>query len=143
MAAERLVIDSGFLLESILPTRREWKHDADRLLEAMASGDVQAVVPWVFFYELASVCARKVRARRLDAETVALFFELLTQSGFQLDLALSGPGELYAQAMAMGCQVADSIYLGVAKAQDLPLATVDGGLRTAARSAGVELWTAE
>jgi predicted nucleic acid-binding protein len=109
----------------------------------MASGDVQAVVPWVFFYELASVCARKVRARRLDAETVALFFELLTQSGFQLDLALSGPGELYAQAMAMGCQVADSIYLGVAKAQDLPLATVDGGLRTAARSAGVELWKAE
>lgn len=126
MAAERVVIDSGFLLESILPTKREWKHQADRLLEGMVGGEIQGVVPWLFFFELASVCARKTRARSLDANTAELFFETIEQCGFHLELAISTPSELFAQAMRLGCQVGDSVYIEVARQADLPLATVDG-----------------
>ena len=40
-----------------------------------------------------------------------------------------------------GLSVYDAAYLALAQREDLPLATLDGALRTAARGEGVELVT--
>ena len=140
MAVDRVVIDSGFLLESILPTRREQKHAADQLIEAMADRRTTGVVPYLFFHELAAVCARKQRARQVAADDVAMFLEAIDACGFTLDLTILSPSDLYRQALKLGCQVSDAVFVALAKANGIPLATVDGGMKTAARAAGVELW---
>jgi len=45
MPLDRIVIDSGYLLESVLPTKREWQSAADHLIERLISRDLMGVVP--------------------------------------------------------------------------------------------------
>lgn len=140
MAAERVVIDSGYLIESLLPTKREYKHQADRLMEAMRDGQVQGLVPYLFFHELAAVCARKQRARHVQADDVEAFMESVESCGFELDLTIMGPLDLYRQAIRIGCQAADAVYVELARVGNASLATIDGGMRQAAAALGVDLF---
>ena len=59
--------------------------------------------------------------------------------GFELFVESFLYSELYARAMALRCQVADAIYLSLARELDLSIATLDGGIRQAARQAGIEV----
>ena len=40
----------------------------------------------------------------------------------------------------MNCQAGDAIYLTLAQDLDLPIATLDGGMRQAARQAGIAVY---
>lgn len=73
MAVTRLVldIDASFALEVLLPSSEKCRLEAFGMLAAIAAGDLEARVPWVFFAELAQVVTKSVRAKRVDVDVDA------------------------------------------------------------------------
>lgn len=142
MATERLVLDASFALEAILPTSAAWQSEAFDLFDRIASQDVEARVPLLFFAEVAAVVTRKVRGRRLDDAEAAEFLLQLDALGLHIDLSLDGALQLYTQARQWQAGAYDAIYLATAKGMDIPIATRDGGMIAAARAAGVTVYGA-
>lgn len=134
------MLDASFALEAVLPTPAQWQHESWDLFDRIASGDTDAAVPWIFFAEIAAVCTRKVRARVMDAADAADYIEQLDSLPLMLDLALDKAAGLHARAMQWQCGAYDAIYLALSQRLDLPLATRDRGLRTAAKAAGIGLY---
>lgn len=137
---DRVVVDSGFILEAILPTNKEQQEQAQRLIEKLQDGEIEAVVPWLFYAEIAAVCAKRVRARRLDDQTARDFMEGFMSLPIDIDMRLDGPMQLFEDAMQTGAQVYDTMYVVLAKSMALPLATVDSGMRQAAKAERVDLF---
>lgn len=142
MARDRVVIDSGFILEAILPTTADSRDDALALIDAIAAGELKGVVPWIFHCELAAVCAKATRSRRITKEEAADFLDSVQDLGLDLDMQIDPPSILFANAMRTGAQAYDTIYLMLAASMDLPLATIDRGMRTGARSMKIPLYEA-
>lgn len=140
MPDHRVVLDSGYALEAIMPTTRESQQDALELIAALADGSVRAVVPWIFYAEIAAGCAKGVRARRLDADDAMEFMQQMPYLGIDIDMRLDGAAQMYSDAMRTGAQAYDAIYLTLAESMDLPVATVDKGMRTAVRSMKLSLY---
>ena len=61
VAAAAVVLDASAALEALLPDSPARFGLAVRLLEKIASGEVVAHVPLIFFNEAAAGCARAVR----------------------------------------------------------------------------------
>lgn len=111
MATERLVLDASFALEAILPTSAAWQSEAFDLFDRIASQDVEARVPLLFFAEVAAVITRKVRARRLDDAEAAEFLMQLDALGLHIDLSLDGALQLFTQARQWQAGAYDAINL--------------------------------
>lgn len=139
---DRVVVDSGFILEAILPTSKHSQEQAQHLIEKLQNGDIEAVVPWLFYAEIAAVCAKRVRARRLDKELAEEFLDGFMSLPIDIDLRLEGPLQLFQDAMQVGSQVYDTMYITLAKSMGLPVATVDKGMQQAAKAERVTLWAA-
>ena len=140
VANSRVVRDASFALEAVLPTSAQWQHESWDLFDRIASGDTDVAVPWIFFAEIAAACTRKVRARVMEPTDAADFIEQLDSLPLMLDLTLDRAAGLHARAMQWQCGAYDAIYLALAQRLDLPLATRDRGLRTAAQAARVSLY---
>lgn len=138
--AERVVVDASALLPLVLADTAERTDYAAAIVERVADGALVLVIPQVCHIELAAVIARKVRSGALTHATAAEFFEQLDALGFELFVESFRYSELYAQAMALGCQVADAVYLSLARELGLPIATLDGGMRQAARRLRIEVF---
>ena len=100
-----------------------------------------AVVPALFFWEVANVLLMAVRRQRLSQADRVEALQLLEAQGFEVDPA--SPAVIWHDVihLAQQCQLTsyDAAYLELAMRRGLPLATHDRGLRAAARSLGVEL----
>lgn len=143
MVRERLVIDSGYLLESVLPTNSEWQQDADDLMDALINRDVAGVVPWLFFAELAAVCSRKVRSKTLHPDEAQAFLNSVEQLGLDVDIQLEWPRQLYDDAMKINVQVYDTMYIMLSQRMGgLPIATRDNGMLAGVRGAKLPLYHA-
>jgi predicted nucleic acid-binding protein len=135
MVAERIVVDSSYLIEAVHPTHEEWRLDALYLINAIAIGDIKALCPNLLQLEIAAVCRRKVRntaAQRM--------FELLESLALEVDVNLSTARGLYNFARDIKCQVYDGVYLDLAKLYKLPIATRDNGQITACRTLRLPIW---
>jgi predicted nucleic acid-binding protein len=84
MVAERIVIDSSYLIEAVHPTHEERRLDALYLINAITIGDIKDLCPNLLQLEIASVCHRKVR--NLAAQRM---FELLESLALEVDVNLS------------------------------------------------------
>ena len=138
--ADRIVVDASALLPLVLSDTADRTDYAAAIVERVASGTLDLVIPQICHLELAAVIARKVRSGTLTHTAAAEFFEQLDALGFELFLESFRYSELYALAMALHCQVADAIYLSLARELDLSIATLDGGMRQAARQAGISVF---
>lgn len=134
MREHRVVIDSGYLLEAVMPTNAAMQHDALDLISELGSGRTRAVVPWIFYAEIAAGCAKGVRSKRMTNDDAIEFMTQLTDLGIDIDMRLEGPLPMYENAMLFHAQAYDAIYVALAKAMDLPVATVDAGMKTAVLS---------
>lgn len=137
MAAERIVIDSSYLIEAVHHTKEEWRLDSLYLINAISIGEIEAVCPHLMQLEIAAVCQRKVRstsAERLFAQLESLQIDVFVN--------LATARDFYNFAKGIKCQVYDGVYLDLAKQQGLPLATRDNGQITACRALKIPLWTA-
>lgn len=134
-------MDASVALAWFLPDEKpavlEYAHSVLDLLNREAH---QAVVPAVWHMEVAAVLLRRLRARSL-AEKV--FNQALrTFAALPLETHNEAPavGEIVDIARRYQLQAGDAIYFDLAYASDLPIATVDGGLRAAAKAHDVKFF---
>lgn len=138
MASDRLVLDSSFALELVLPTHASWQADALRIFEHASSGALEIVIPMIFFAEIAAVLTRKVRSRAIAHDEAEAFLIDIQQLPIALDVSIVSAGGLYVYARQWQCGAYDAIYLELAQRMALPIATRDRGMLTAARAASVD-----
>jgi predicted nucleic acid-binding protein len=96
----------------------------------------RATVPAIWTYEVANALASGVRRTRLSEAQSHAFAELL--HALPVDVLAPPPLPLLAAlATRHDLSAYDAAYLEVAQRNSLPLATLDGRLRDAARRTGV------
>jgi predicted nucleic acid-binding protein len=108
----------------------------DRLAET------QAIVPALWPVEVANATMVGERRKRLDEARVARFLSLLSSLPIVVDdeTASRAWADTMHLARAHGLSVYDATYLELAMRRGLPLACLDGKLRTAATAVGVPLY---
>jgi predicted nucleic acid-binding protein len=103
--------------------------------------DDQAVVPGIWPLEVANVLLVAERRKRLAEADCARFLSLL--SGLPIAVEQESPqrmfSEIFALARENGLSSYDASYLDLAMRSGLPLATLDRGLREAAKRSNVPL----
>ncbi len=113
-------------------------HTADGSALDLLSGDT-AIAPALWELEKSNVLLLSERRGRLSQARAARLAALLSQLPILCDRA----GDDVSTVLAAGRQHAltayDAAYLVLAQREGMPLATLDGRLRTAAQSAGVPL----
>ena len=140
MASERLVLDASYVLEAILPTSGTWQFEAFDSMDRIASGDIEAHVPWVFFAEVAATVTRKTRGGRVDPQDALAFLLQVDALGLHVDPPGARSLALHQAALRWHAGAYDAIYLDLAARLAAALATRDGGMATAARAAGVSMF---
>ena len=126
-----------------------WVHPAQAtpetaaMLEAIAAG-ATLEVPALWPLEVANALVVLVRRRKLTEDERQTALEWLRGLRVKVDhemasLAFTGLSDL---AHTHDLTTYDASYLVLAKRKDLPLGCKDGPLRTAAKLAGVSLWSA-
>jgi len=100
-----------------------------------------AFVPSLWVYEVANALATAVRRRRLGRDELARAAHLLSALPIRVvdGPGLHGIGSLTLLACDHAVSAYDAEYLRLAIALELPLATLDAKLRSAAISAGVDV----
>ena len=134
-----IVLDASVALAWWLPETEENRRYALAVTQARLEGGVFHA-PFIFETEIAAGLLRALRARRIDLERL----QSALQEIEEVDVAIHhypvvARGVIDA-AIRYHLQVADTHYFELAKAYGLPLATLDGGMRTAAKSYGMKLF---
>lgn len=132
-----VVLDCALALAWGLPDETSTR--ADRFL-ARAAGEV-FWVPALWWYEVTNALTTAQRRHRVAASDVMRLIELYGGLPIQTDTLLTAEGvrrvHLLAQEHALSGY--DAAYLELAQRRSVSLATLDGRLRKAARSAGIEV----
>lgn len=134
-----------FVLDASVTLSWLFRDEADSYADA-ALGALErdgALVPALWGYEVVNALAAAVRRGRLSRSELGDVFDLLAS----LPIAVSdAPGsratwrELANLALDWQLSAYDAAYLAAARAEKLPLATLDERLRRAAAAAGVAAW---
>lgn len=114
---------------------------ADAVLESLQSNE--AAVPVIWRLEAANVLVVAQRQERLSVADRSRFLALIRDLPIEVVEESVRIRDLIDLAWEMELSAYDASYLGLALNRALPLATCDGGLRRAAREAGVDLWLKE
>jgi len=139
VAATDVVLDASVALAWWLPETPEAKDYARRVLVATDDGAVFHG-PHVFESEVAAGLLRAMRGRRIDLDTMGSALDRLEAIEVVIHHYPYTSRALIEIAVKHHLQVADALYFHLAKIYGIPLATLDGGLRTAAKSHGVKLF---
>lgn len=134
----RFVVDSSMAIA--------WVHEGQATTETeeiarQVEGGCEVVVPVLWFPEVANVLLILLRRKKITDDQRHRACERLLKLGVTVDSegvrdALGATGKL---AHEHGLSVYDACYLELAVRLNLPLATLDGGLRDAAKSCGIQL----
>lgn len=139
-ATKRLVLDASVSAAWCFPD--ETTPLAEGLLDRLATG-LEAVVPSIWPFEIANALLQAERRKRItQAQAAAELHQLMllpiTVEPVQTSRAF---GMVLSLAREQNLTEYDAAYLELAIRESLPLATVDDGLRNAARDLGVALVT--
>lgn len=139
MPAERFVLDASVALEWFLPGRGARAEYAEFVLEQVGTGDLLPVVPDLWHYEIASVLVAAKRDKRISA--ARLRSSQLSIIGLHVEtLAIEiSAAELIDLSQLYHLQGYDTVYFEIAKRLSIPIASIDGGIRTACKVFGVAL----
>ena len=139
MAAERFVLDASVAIEWFLPGSGSRSQYAEDVLERISAEKLLPTVPDLWHYELGSVLIAARRDRRLSA--ARLRASQLAIRGLQLEtLAIElDAAHLIDLSQRYHLQGYDVIYFELARRLTIPIASLDGGIRTACGIFGVEL----
>ena len=132
-----IVVDASIALAWVLPDSEQNQKHAANVAEFGVSGTEELVAPRLLTTECSYRLLKYGRSHRWGeakiAET-AEFIDLLNLRYFEIT---SPVASLVRFAVRHHVQGYDAVYLGLALRIGARLATLDGGLRTAARAAGV------
>ena len=131
------VVDASVTLAWCLP--RQATPETEKLLDQIASGTT-AIAPCIWPSEAANALWSLERRQRLSPAQALNVIELLRAMPISVDHQPAGRTFSAAKELAgrYGLTVYDACYLELALRRQLPLATADRHLRTAAKKAGVE-----
>src|SRR5664279_4734803 len=101
--------------------------------------DDEAVVPALWQLEVTNVLLVAERRGRITEAQSTRFLDLLTQLRIRIDMSQTNVNALLATGNRHQLSAYDATYLLLAERIAAPLATLDGNLIAAARTAGVEL----
>jgi predicted nucleic acid-binding protein len=138
-----VVLDASVLLACWLPDDPDRRAYAEVVATAGSSGQYVFHAPLVFEVEVAAGLMRAMRAKRITLEAMQVALERIEQVGVVVHTYPYTSRVLIDLAGRHHLQVADALYFHLAQIYGLPLATLDGGLRTAARAHGVKLFEPE
>nr|WP_255763603.1 type II toxin-antitoxin system VapC family toxin [Pelomonas sp. P7] len=109
---------------------------------AKLEGDEELIAPMLMAQECSYRLLKIGRTKRWGEALVAEYGETIDMIGVRYLDQLSTVSGLVRFAVRRHVQGYDAVYLALALATGAKLATLDGGLKTAARAAGVELFSA-
>lgn len=140
---EAFVLDASVAIVWIFPDTEPRRRYAANVLDLIRGQDPRVVVPDLFEYEFAQFITRRHRdkAARFGAAKLAAFLADMQTFTWETHHLPVDHKRLVELAVEFHLQAKDVPYFVVAKDNDLPLATLDGGLRTACEAFGVRLLT--
>lgn len=130
-----LVCDCSISAAWCLPD--EANEVADGILRRL--GETELRVPAIWTAEMANVLWAAERRGRITGADAEAALAAIARLPLRVDTPGPPPGRLLAAARANELSAYDAAYLELALRERLPLATLDGSLAEAARSAGVQL----
>ena len=137
----KVVLDASVALAGFLPDEsaaaRAYAH---RVLAISRSALAVAVVPPLWHEEVADVLLRTRRAREVSAVQFDEALALLRRLPVETHVDIYAVEILIERALRYHLQAYDAVYFDLAHVLRLPIATLDAGLRTAARAHGVKLF---
>lgn len=137
----RFALDASVALAWFLPGETEAARDyALRVLEVARAELAFAVVPLLWHEEVADVLLRRRRAKALTRARFDEAIELLRTLPVETHINAYAIDILVPRAERYGLAAYDAVYFDLAAALGLPIATLDAGMRAAARRHGVALF---
>jgi predicted nucleic acid-binding protein len=134
-----IVVDASIVLAWVLPDSEASQRHAARIAEAAISGAEALAAPRLLVTECSYRLLKHGRTHRWGEAKIAECAEFIDAFGLRYYDNTSTLAGVVRFAVRHHVQGYDAVYLGLAMQLDAPLATLDGGLRTAARSAKVAL----
>jgi predicted nucleic acid-binding protein len=133
--AERFVLDASVALAWFLRDTEPATRYAAGVAELLAREDAICVVPAIFHIEVAATLIRKRRDRqaRFGKSKLETALSHLTSLRIHTELTYYRVDSITTIAERYHVQGFDAVYLDLAARLKLPLATIDRGLRSAAR----------
>ena len=139
MDARRFILDASVALEWFLPEAGSIHAYAAAVLAAINRNDITPAVPDLWHYEMASALLTAKRSGRIGATKLkAATANLATFQPATLVLQLTAP-EVIEAGLRYSLQGYDAVYFELALRLKAPMATLDGGIRTACAVHKVEL----
>lgn len=140
MAFSRIVLDASVTIEWFLPDEPSAAAYASEVLKAIEARALLPMVPDLWHYEVGSVLTAAKRQRRISAKRLAAIAEQLAElRPFTINPRLT-ESDVISKAATFHLQGYDVVYFDLAKRLRVPIASTDGGIRTACRTHGVDLW---
>jgi predicted nucleic acid-binding protein len=137
----------GFVLDCSLTMAWCFDDEATPYTDSIRDklSEVRAVVPTLWPIEVANATIVGERRKRLDEARSSRFLSLLSSLPIIVDeeTATRAWADTMHLARAYNLSVYDATYLELAIRRGLPLACLDGKLKTAAQAVGVPLYTAQ
>lgn len=134
-----IVVDASVALAWVLDDSEANHRYAADVAAAKLEGDEELIAPMLMAQECSYRLLKIGRTKRWGEAVVAEYGETIDMIGVRYLDQLSTVSGLVRFAVRRHVQGYDAVYLLATGAK---LATLDGGLKTAARTAGVELFTA-
>lgn len=133
--------EQGMVIDASVALRWLLESEPDPLAsEVMESLDERfALVPVLWHLEVANGLRNAIRVGIHSPETITAFADRLELLDIRTDAVGPQMRRLGNEAVMSGLTAYDVSYLLLARDRELPLATFDGELATAARTSGVEL----
>lgn len=137
-ATKRLVLDASVTLAWCFEDERTAY--AEAVLDLLANG-AEAVAPAIWPFEVANALLMGEKRKRVTPAQITSMLERIADLPILVDPIRAGRafGPILLLARKERLTEYDAAYIELAFRESLPLATLDGQLRRAARSAGVAL----
>lgn len=135
----RFVLDCSYALAWAFPS--EWTTEREAVHANLERVESEALVPPLWFYEVANVLLVAERRGRLTHAQCAKFSASLMALRIVISDAILAQTFSSVATLAREHKLSayDAAYLGLAISENLPLATLDDSLRKAARKCAVPL----
>ena len=134
-----IVVDASVALAWVLPDTEQNVAYSARVADAGISGSNELVAPRLLTAECSYRLLKYGRQRRWGEAKIAEFAETIDLFNMRYFESSSPMASLVRFAVRYHVQGYDAVYLGLALHPGAKIATFDGGLRTAAKAAGVAL----
>lgn len=135
---KEVVVDASIALAWCFPD--ETSQEAEHVLVSLEKMTI--VVPALWAVEIANAVLAGERTKRLKQQDVEQFSTLLNNLSVRQDVqsVAENLGHVLPVGRQYGLTAYDAAYLELSIRMRIPLATLDGKLRKAAKQAGVELF---